>query len=638
MRILQRIRNRPRVSIVRRVGSAVAVVIVILLADLASTVWGILQLSDLNNHIQQADIPLRDKSDELLIALVNEETGLRGYLLTGDLAFEAPLQDGQTAYAPLVGGLRPLTAEAGLSTQLGNVVTSVQDWQTHYVVPALAARSTETASAFNAAAVRGKALFDRIRLAESQLNTAIHAKTDADFSEASSIRTSIMVGVIGRAATGVVLAAALLLLALRAILRPLTNLREVARALTDGRPISPTPPPSPPEFREVHRAFVAAGSALQQREIALADANHRLEEANRLKSEFMATMSHELRTPLNAILGFTDLVRSGASGAISAKTDDSLERVRRNGALLLELINDILDLSKIEAGRLVLTHDIVAIEHVARDVLASVQTLADAKGIALELHADDVDVLAIADRRAVKQILTNLVGNAVKFTLEGRVSVTVRLQGDASFIDVEDTGPGIVPDDQSAVFEPFRQVGTHARTGTGGTGLGLAIASRLARLMGGDIVLSSELGRGSRFTLRLPAVQGHPNTVEGDGPVILTIDDDPDALTLLQVQCERMGFAFAGVQQSSIAITAAATLKPAAILLDIVFPNESGWDVLNKLRADPRTSHIPVHVISVTDAADTASDAMVRFLQKPVSEDRLRAELEPYLPLPTVAV
>ena len=611
---------------------AVAVVIVVMLFDLSSTVWGVLQLGDVNQQIQQKDIPLRADTDALLVALVNEETGLRGYLLTNNQSFEAPFRQGQSAYTQLVSKLRGLTAhDHVIAADLNQLAAQVTAYETGYVTPTLRDVGTQTPQQTAAATTEGKALFDQIRAAQTRLANAVDAATNADFTQASSVRLRIISGVIVRAIIGVGLGILLLLLALRAIQRPIANLREVARALKGGHPVGTRSGAAPPELAEIHDTIVAAAFELQQRETALANANAELEEASRLKSEFLATMSHELRTPLNAILGFTDLVRSGATGSIGPQTDDYLERVRRNGAVLLDLINDVLDLSKIESGRLVVSHEVVAVEPIVREVMANVQTLADAKQLTLHLIAEDADALAIADRRAVKQVVTNLVGNAVKFTHEGSVTVIIRTHSGATLIEVADTGPGIAPDDQAAVFEPFRQVGAHARTGTGGTGLGLPISVRLARLMGGDLRLSGEADKGSHFILRLPAVQGYSSVSrEGGGPVILGVDDDLDALSLWQAQCERMGFVFVGVQQSSAAITAAATLRPAAILLDIVFPETSGWDILKQLRADRRTSQIPVHVISITDGEDRASDAAVRFLQKPVSEEQLRAELAPY--------
>lgn len=632
--------RRPRASITKRMGAAVAVVIGVLLLDLASTVWGVMQLGDLNQQIQQKDLPLLTDSDAVLVALVNEETGLRGYLLTRDPSFEAPFQQGQSAYTRLVSGLRALTPhDPAISASLNTLVARVTAFESEYVTPTLRNIGTQTPEQTAAVATLGKRLFDEVRGAQNGLATTVDAATNADFSQASSVRSHILTGVIVRAIIGIGLGILLLLLALRAILRPIANLREVARALKEGRPVSARSAVAPPELAEAHDAIVAAGSALQEREVALARANGQLEEASRLKSEFLATMSHELRTPLNAILGFTDLVRSGATGDIASQTDDYLERVRRNGAVLLDLINDILDLSKIESGRTVVSHEVVAVEPIVRDVIASVQSLADAKQITLQVIAEGGEILAIADRRALKQVITNLVGNAVKFTKEGSVCVLIRTRSGATLVEVVDTGPGIASGDQAAVFEPFRQVGAHARTGTGGTGLGLPISVRLARLMGGDIRLTSEPENGSRFTLQLPAVHGYASAArEGDGPVILGVDDDLDALSLWQAQCERMGFEFVGVQHSSAAITAAATLQPAAILLDIIFPEASGWDILDQLRADRRTSRIPVHVISVTDGADRASDASVRFLQKPVSEEELRAELAPYQRAPAEAV
>jgi|SRR5580704_5984049 signal transduction histidine kinase len=632
--------ERRRWSIARRIGVAATVVIVVMLFDLASTVFGVVQLGDVNQQIQQKDIPLRTDTDAMLVALINEETGLRGYLLTNNQTFEAPFQQGQAAYTQVVSKLRSLTADdPAISADLDMLTAQVAVYEAAYVGPILRSAGTQTPAQTAGATAFGKTLFDEIRVAQTRLATAVDAATTTDFAQAATLRSQILDGVIIRAVVGVGLGVMLLLLALRAIQRPIANLRDVARALRNGKPVIARSEAAPPELAEIHDTIVAAGRELQERETALASANTELEEASRLKSEFLATMSHELRTPLNAILGFTDLVRSGATGTIAPQTDDYLERVRRNGAVLLDLINDVLDLSKIESGRLVVSHEVVAVEPIVREVLANVQALADAKHLTLHMIAEEEDALAIADRRAVKQVVTNLVVNAVKFTAEGSVTVLIRTHHGATLLEVVDTGPGIAPDDQAAVFEPFRQVGPHARTGTGGTGLGLPISVRLARLMGGDLRLSSEASTGCRFILQLPGVQEYSSvTREGDGPVILGVDDDLDALSLWQAQCERMGFVFVGVQQSSAAITAAVRIQPVAILLDIVFPGASGWDILRQLRGERRTSQIPVHVISITDGEDRASDASVRFLQKPVSEAQLRAELAPYQRIPAKAV
>lgn len=625
-------RRRTRFSIRTRVGAAVAVVIVVLLFDLSSTLYGVAQLSDVNQQLQQRDVPLSAESNALFVALINQETGLRGYLLTHDPSFEQPLNSGQAAYGALVPELQRLTAdEPSLSADLNRLIARFQAWQTTYALPALAATTSPAAAGSVPSASLGKSLFDAVRAAQSSLGSVIASDTTDDFNTAAATRTHIIVGVIVRAVLGVGLGILLLLLALRAILRPVRSLREVARTLKEGGPMPGMPLSGPPELAEVHEAIVAAGTALQDRERALAQANSELEQASRLKSEFLATMSHELRTPLNAILGFTDLVRSGATGQISSQTDDYLERVRRNGSVLLELINDVLDLSKIEAGRMTINHDVIAVEPAVREVVANVQSIADAKGLSLKVSTSGHESLALADARAVRQIVMNLVSNAVKFTQEGAVDVAIRPSGTATLVEVSDTGPGILPADQEAVFEPFRQVGAHARTGTGGTGLGLAISVRLARLMGGDITVVSESGRGSCFTLRLPSVQRSAVVPKrGSEPVILGVDDDMDALNLLQAQCERLGFGFVGVRESSTAVAAAAALRPSAILLDIVFPEGSGWEVLRQLQNDPSTADIPVHVISVTDGEERASAATVAFLQKPVSEERLRAELEQY--------
>ena len=639
---MSRPRRQARASIARRIGVAVAVVVALLLAVLGTTIWGMLQLSDVNQRIQQTDLPLQRDSPALLTALVNEETGLRGYVLSHNVSLLQPLKDGQSSYTQLVRDIERLSANADVEAGLHIVETRVTAWRMEYEQPELEAVLEDSAAQEAGDAVRGAAFFDQIRSALTQLSTSISSLTAEDFAAATAIRGRILFGVVGAAAFGTALGIAVLLLSARTILRPLASLREVARAMNEGRPAGSAPRPAPPELRDVYDAMVDAAAALQERETALASANEELAQASHSKSEFLATMSHELRTPLNAILGFTDLVRSGATGQVTPQTDDYLERVRRNGAILLELINDVLDLSKIEAGRMPVNLEVVDVDRTVRQVVANVQSLTESGGTTLEVRANaGGETLAVADPRALNQILTNLIGNAVKFTVEGSVCVEIREDHGLTLVDIADTGPGIVPEDQTAIFEPFRQVGAHARTGTGGTGLGLAISVRLARLMRGDITLISQPGEGSRFTLRLPAARGKQVELSNgrrDGPIVLAVDDDVDALSLWQAQLERLGFGFVGIQDSSSAVTVAAALKPVAILLDIVFPEASGWDVLEELQRDPRTAGIPVVVVSVVDREDHAHATTVRFLQKPASEEQLRAELEPYLRVPVEAL
>jgi signal transduction histidine kinase len=519
-------------------------------------------------------------------------------------------------------------------TSLAGLERQVTAWTTQYVAPSIATGTTQTSAQKSATALAGNQLFAQIQTTHQQLYTAILNEVNGDFSQEASVRVKMVLTLLFTSVIGGVISIVILLLTVRYIVRPVAGLREVARAMNDRAPTDNVTPPRPPELREVYEAILAAGRSLQDREESLAHANEELARASQMKSEFLATMSHELRTPLNAILGFTDLVRTGSTGDISPQTEDYLERVRRNGSVLLDLINDVLDLSKIEAGRVSVNHDVVSPDVLVRAVVANVHSLADAKAIRLHVDSSADGPLALGDHRAVTQILTNLIGNAVKFTTEGQVSVAVRPNGHGTIIEVSDTGPGIAPEDRVAIFEPFRQVGAHARTGTGGTGLGLAISVRLARLMGGDITVESEVGAGSRFMLRLPAVTTLSLPAGNTLPVILAIDDDLDALSLWQAQVERMGFDFVGVQSRSAALEAAASLQPAAILLDIVLPDGNGWEILEQFRGNPLTVDIPVCVVSVVDGADRAEHATVSFLQKPVSEEQLRAVLEQYLRIP----
>jgi signal transduction histidine kinase len=231
-----------------------------------------------------------------------------------------------------------------------------------------------------------------------------------------------------------------------------------------------------------------------------------LEQASAHKSRFLANMSHELRTPLNAILGFTELLIDGIYGGLDARARQVVERVQANGSHLLALINDVLDLSKIEAGELVLTIAPFDLGDVVRDVVAVIEPLARAKNLALSAEVEPGMPAATGDQRRVRQVLLNLVGNAVKFTDRGFVRISVGMARGLQHIAVADSGPGIDSSDQVRIFREFHQVDSSETRTRGGSGLGLSISKRIVDLHGGTISVASEIGRGAIFTVALPAM------------------------------------------------------------------------------------------------------------------------------------
>jgi signal transduction histidine kinase/ActR/RegA family two-component response regulator len=373
----------------------------------------------------------------------------------------------------------------------------------------------------------------------------------------------------------------------------------------------------------------------------LVAANSALETASKAKSNFLAGMSHELRTPLNAIIGFTDALLAGVDGPMNVEQRASLTWVQRGGRDLLGLINDILDLSKIEAGKLSITPEPFNPVELVASVQGQHRPLAEPKGVALTLRDDGGPDHVVLDRQRTRQILVNLVGNAVKFTSEGQVTILISgAPTERLVVAVQDTGPGISPGDLEAIFEEFRRVGPDAARSEG-TGLGLAISRRLARAMGGDITVNSTPGKGSTFTLDLPldcrsvVVEKPVVTDRADGEhVLLAVDDDPSVPPLLEKMLVGSPYRVVGLAHASDVLRVARELRPDVITLDILMPERGGWDVLRELRADPATREIPVVVVTVVEQAESATDTAVdAYITKPVDKDSLLgvlARLEPH--------
>jgi signal transduction histidine kinase/DNA-binding response OmpR family regulator len=428
----------------------------------------------------------------------------------------------------------------------------------------------------------------------------------------------------------------------RVLMLPITGLAGTGSLVVLAGPFTPT-------FGgdEVNRIqqFMSAFVTSQDRRLLieqLKESNSRLVEANRHKSVFLASMSHELRTPLNAILGFSELLMDSSDGQFPISTRKHfLEQIHSSGKHLLGLINDILDLSKIEAGQMELRLQAVSVPEIVAQVLATIEPLAVAKGI--NVSAGSVDAGEIfADPGKVRQMLLNLVANAIKFTPPAGAVVVgaLRKQGVVE-LSVSDTGIGIDEPDQERVFHEFQQVDSGIGRQQNGTGLGLTLTRRFAHLHGGDVTLRSELGKGSVFTILLP-IEARPPVVTpaaprftrgrrdaGDQrPLVLVVEDDPAAAELLMRQIEGAGFQATVARTGTEALASARELEPAAITLDILLPDLDGWEVLTRLKRDEATSNIPVVVVSVVDNPELgmALGALDYFV-KPVPAKELTTRL-----------
>jgi signal transduction histidine kinase/CheY-like chemotaxis protein len=364
------------------------------------------------------------------------------------------------------------------------------------------------------------------------------------------------------------------------------------------------------------------------------DARAVAEQANQLKSEFLANMSHELRTPLNAIINFSRILAAGMRGPVNEDQLDYLTRIRHSGDHLLGLINDVLDLSKIEAGRMELYKEPLAIADLLQSVMSSATGLTKSKPIELiQDIAPDLPVVE-ADRTRVRQILLNLLSNAAKFTDEGTITLRAARAGGEIVISVADTGIGIAPEFHGTIFEEFRQVDSGSDRRYEGTGLGLAICRRFVALHGGRIWLESAPGQGSTFSFSLPCgAPAAPAPVDEQGAVvvqaglpILVIDDDPSVIEIVSAYLGHQGYAVHGVGESRRALEQARALRPAAIILDILMPHKDGWEILADLKADPELQDVPVILYTIVENQQLGlALGASAYLTKPIDAEQLCA-------------
>ena len=359
-----------------------------------------------------------------------------------------------------------------------------------------------------------------------------------------------------------------------------------------------------------------------------------LQVVSRHKSEFLASMSHELRTPLNAIIGFSEVLLDRMFGEINERQHEYLRDIWSSGKHLLQLLSDILDLSKVEAGHMDLESVIFSVRDALEYGISMMRERAASHGLSLILDVDPSVASVETDELRFKQVVINLLSNAVKFTPDGgEVTVTARVDGDDVVVTVTDTGVGIARKDRERIFESFEQGGRSASTHEG-TGLGLTLCRRIVGLMGGRMWLESEVGVGSTFAFSVPiGRQSAPGREEPrpDGarlPTILVIEDDRHSVDLLTAYLESAGFDVSSAQDGTTGLAAMQREKPVAVILDVRLPRMDGWDVLQAIRMDPETSAVPVVVVSVLDErAKGLALGAAEYLVKPVSREDLMAAL-----------
>jgi diguanylate cyclase (GGDEF)-like protein/PAS domain S-box-containing protein len=395
-----------------------------------------------------------------------------------------------------------------------------------------------------------------------------------------------------------------------------------------------------------------------QRTDELEKTNKELARMNQLKGRFIANISHELRTPLNSILGFSDVLIEKTFGQLTENQERYIKNINSAGKHLLELINNVLDIAKIEAGKYEMIYETFRVNDLIGDVLNIMSPLADNKFITTDVYIGERVDLITGDRVKIKQVLYNLLANAIKFTTEGgKVGISVNYadntnrhhtsgsgeKADYLEFSVYDTGVGISPDDKDRIFDEFEQVDSTLSREWGGAGLGLALSKKLVELHGGNISVESNLGKGSTFTFTIPVASPvetvtpeEPEAIslnfpwmKEEAPLILVVEDDPATAELLTLHLTQAGYKVAHAYNGEEAIQKAITMRPFAITLDVMLPKKDGWEVLQTLKSEQVTAEIPVIIHSIVDNKELAfALGASDYLMKPLNKSALIHKLD----------
>ena len=593
-------------------------------------------------------------ADATLRLVLDVQTGVRGYVIAGDRRFLEPQQAAFRELPRRRAELRRLSREVRpLALAMDRRIDEYVEFSRRLIVTAR--RDLGAARAIIASG-QGKRRVDALRRATRQIDELTIARSEASAAKVNSASRRALTIAIVAAALSVTVTVVFTILLTRALRRPLAEVSAAAARLGTGETAARVNVSGTREITELGEAFNSMAASLQSsrarlemRNAELAEAHEETRRANEAKSVFLSRMSHELRTPLHSILGFSQLL---ALDLDRPADRERVERILRAGNHLLALIDEVLDISRIETGWADVSFEPLQIEGVVDETVEMLAPAAEAAGVTIERAAADGDCVATGDRRRVRQILLNLVSNAVKYNHDGG-TVEIRCApvpgANRTRISVTDTGPGLDTDEQSRLFEPFERLGAEA-TDVHGTGLGLALSRGLAELMHGSLQVESAPGAGSTFHLELPSVEagadfaatgnGVPQASGADGArsgVILCIEDNPVNLELLEDALARLPQAEVRVaREGGVGVELARRIAPAVILLDLHLPDLTGEAVLERLRAARETAEVPVIVVSA-DATEKQRDRLraagaEAYLTKPLDVEELLRTIARHLP------
>ena len=404
-------------------------------------------------------------------------------------------------------------------------------------------------------------------------------------------------------------------------------------------------------FNEMLTQIEEHEKEIQEVNEQLVQSEQRARAATQAKSHFLANMSHELRTPLNAIIGYSEMLQEEAQDSGQESFIPDLKKINRSGRHLLDLINDVLDLSKIEAGKMELYLETFDIPNLLEDVSTTVQLLVQKNSNTLEVRCPANLGAMRADMTKVRQSLFNLLSNASKFTKNGKITLEAAREISPTKADwivfrVSDTGIGMTPEQQDRVFEAFSQADSATARDFGGTGLGLTITKTFCRMMGGDVALTSEPGKGTTFTIRLPTEVREPKAESAaasessaapnmEGTPVLVVDDDADTRQVLKRFLNRKGFPVECASSGEEGLRLARELHPMAIILDVMMPGMDGWAVLSTLKSEEAVKDIPVVMLTIVDDKNLGyALGATDYLIKPVDRDRLNEILAKFRNVP----